>query len=141
MNTTDQINAQIEKLVKQIDKIRDEENVTLPSLILLETMSGYFDSFDFYRNFADRYTKLSLPYSYSTNLVSTTHPIISELENLIVLLRKTNSIRDRELSDTFDVFLNAIQYTQVINDKNYVKVLEGNYKTKETTNIAPKFKI
>lgn len=121
MNTTDRIKEQIETLVKNIDKIRAEENITLPTLILLETMSNYFDSFDFYREFADRYTKLSLPYSYSTELIKTTSPIVDDLEELTKLLRSTNSIRDKELADTFDLFLNSVQFAQVINDQNFVK--------------------
>ena len=121
MNTTDRIKEQIETLVKNIDKIRAEENITLPTLMLLETMSNYFDSFDFYREFADRYTKLSLPYSYSTELIKTTSPIVDDLEELTNLLRSTNSIRDKELADTFDLFLNSVQFAQVINDQNFVK--------------------
>lgn len=121
MNTTDRIKEQIEKLVKNIETIRNEENITLPTLMLFETMSNYFDSFDFYREFADRYTKLSLPYSYSTELIKTTNPIVENIESLIQLLSNTNSIRDKELADTFNVFLNAVQYAQVINDQNYVK--------------------
>lgn len=139
MHINERIKAKIESLVSNINIIRQSEDITIPALILLESMTCYFDEFD-YRAFAERYTKLSLPYSYSNSLVKTTNPVLSDLESLNVLLRSTNSFRDKELADSFDVFLNALQYTQVINDQNSVKMNKEHEQNYELESYLGKIK-
>lgn len=154
----------IPKQVESNDQSDDQSKLSIIKLLNLETIKLLNDN----ASIIDEHLKVWIKeYKQSLKTKNIDFNLILETWNRFAFkfnkpqikeLSKSrkNKIRTRSAENDFDVYKILVEATKqdflldkswftfdwmIENDKNYVKVLEGNYKTKETTNDAPKFKI
>lgn len=120
------ITDSLEELNTLVNKTSNSEHITFPFKMALESFQfNLLESADIYTGLREKYSEVLLPSEFSEKLVKQSQPLINKIDEVVKLLKSTNSIRDTEIADSFIVFKRSLEQAQILNDQNYRNYLRS----------------